>query len=193
MEQEVVRLLRNPIDDTKELSALASRVNLDNTNPPAIVLAARHQNINVMRILLLNGANIDTQDDSKDTALIHASNLGKSDMVKFLLDNEANPNLQNKYGLTALSYSTQIDEIAGRNRFFKTVEILSSNTNLDLADNEGMTALMYACLEGNVREVNVILSNRANPFIRNNYDQTAYDLATNEDIKELIRYYEDSK
>lgn len=199
MERELIRLLRSPIglsnqDAMKQIDMLSRRVDLNNTNPPALIVAARHQNKVIMGILLGRGANINIQDEYKTTPLLMAANLGKCEMVEFLLQNGADTNIQDIDGMTPLMYTLTVDYPIGTpnyDRYLRIAYILLSNhADVEYKNNEGMTALMMASQNGNIQAVNALLYNRANPFIRNYDGQTAYDLAQNDDIKRLIRNYE---
>lgn len=199
MEEQLIRLLRNPMptsneDDMKHVAMLASRVDLNNTNPPAIIIAARHQNEVVIGILLYNGADINIKDYYGNTPLLIAASYGKYRIVEFLLQNGADPNIQDNDGMTPLMYTLQVDYPIGTpnyDRYLRTTHILLSNrANVDYQNNDGMTALMMASQLGNIGAVNALLYNRANPFIRNDDGRNAYDLAPNDDIRRIIRNYE---
>lgn len=198
MEKDLVRLLINPISNDnermKELYMLSSRVDLDSTEPPVLILAARHQNTDVVSMLLYNGANINIQDKYGNTALILACIMANFRMVEFLLRNGADPNIAERSGLTPLMYTVQVNEQVGKyDRYMMCMDslLLSGYTNVDMRDDEGMTALMYACQVNNIRAVNSLLYHRANPFLRNDNGQKAFDLTGDDNIKRLIRSYEE--
>ncbi len=48
--------------------------------------------------------------------------------------------------------------------------------NVNFKDREGMTALMYAAINGNASLIQVLLANNANTSLRNNDNYTAHDL-----------------
>ncbi len=55
-----------------------------------------------------NGYDVNTQSlDNANTFLIHASQQGFLDLVKYLIKHGADPNMQNKYGCTALHYAVR--------------------------------------------------------------------------------------
>ena len=57
-------------------------------------------------LLLKNGADIDQQSCTGETALIHACRQNKTEIAELLLTEEANPLLRNQKGLSALRYAT---------------------------------------------------------------------------------------
>ena len=74
-------------------------------------LSLTEENLNEMKILLENGADINSQDENGFSALIMATNKNNLDMVKFLLENGANINLQDQFGWSALIYATLSDNL----------------------------------------------------------------------------------
>ena len=107
----------------------------------ALILAARYDRIEVLKVLIDNNANIKAQDNDGDhaaslaarngnhdalkmlvakdrsvidlkrldgeTPLIHATILGNVDVVKFLVHENANVNLKDNLGNTAIHYAIQ--------------------------------------------------------------------------------------
>lgn len=180
-------------DDMKELSILIRSVDLN--SEPFLVQASQYQPLNVIRMLLDYGANIDIQDNFGTTALMKSAGFGKYRLVELLLDRKADPNLQDKDGSTALMYAILFNPQEGSpvyDRFITTIRILLSdrNTNVDIRDSDGNTALIHASINGNTTIVNELLYSKANPFIKNKDDLTSYDLASNDDVRRLIRKYE---
>ena len=72
------------------------------TYRPALMIASKYSRTEIVELLLDRGADINSQNDSDDTALIIKSTHGKGDMAEFLLDKGADPNIQNIKGDTAL-------------------------------------------------------------------------------------------
>jgi ankyrin repeat protein len=72
-----------------------------------LMLASANGNVNMVKLLLSNGAAVDAQDDSGTTALIYASWKGKTDVVKTLIENGANISTATNDGRTALGVAQQ--------------------------------------------------------------------------------------
>lgn len=177
----------------KELSVLVRSVNLN--SDPFLVKASQYQPVNIIKMLLDYDADINIQDNFGTTSLMKASSFGKYKLVELLLDREADPNLQDKDGFTALIYSVVFNPPQGTpvyDRVITCIRMLLSdkNTNVNIRDSDGNTALIHASINGDATVVNELLYSKANPFIRNNEDQTAYELATNDEVRSLIRKYE---
>ena len=89
--------------------------------------------------LLEQGANPDTADEKKNTALMYAVRLDKPEIAKLLLNHGADPNLCGPYQTTALMY-------AARNNKPALAELLLDHgAELDVKDTYyNFTPLMYA-------------------------------------------------
>ncbi|XP_063951326.1 ankyrin repeat and SAM domain-containing protein 6-like [Lytechinus pictus] len=66
-------------------------------------IAAANGHENVVRLLLMRGAGLDTQNSYGWTALMQATYHGFTNIVVLLLQNKANPSIRNKMGATALT------------------------------------------------------------------------------------------
>lgn len=110
-------------------------VNENGSTP--LILACYYNNIDVVRELLYQGADIDSKIDM-GTALMAAVVKGNDDIVLFLLEKGANPNLKDANQSTALIYAT----------LFKNKEIMSIlikyKADKNLKDARNLTALDYA-------------------------------------------------
>jgi ankyrin repeat protein len=104
-----------------------------------LVEACRHDNIDWVRILLLDHrTDPNLQATRGQFALMTASYYGHTNVVRLLLDNGADPNLQRYDGDTALMVASRYDRI-------DTVrELLEHGADPDLQDTDGWTALMDA-------------------------------------------------
>ncbi|MCD8518371.1 MAG: ankyrin repeat domain-containing protein [Flavobacterium sp.] len=110
-------------------------VNENGSTP--LILACYYNNIDVVRELVYQGADIDSKIDM-GTALMAAVVKGNDDIVLFLLEKGANPNLKDSNQSTALIYAT----------LFKNKEIMSMlikyKADKNLKDARNLTALDYA-------------------------------------------------
>lgn len=139
-------------------------------------------------------ANVNLTDRDGNTALIKATQLGKLNIVRILLEHRANPNIKGENGKTALMEGWRSSDIQDL--------LLKYNTDLDLQDNEGNTALLlfvkrnYAIPHVAVRindEEQQIRPQRVkfldyfpNCSLKNNEGKTALDIARQNNNTELI-------
>lgn len=78
--------------------------------------------LELMRMLLDNGANINAQDEHGDTALIQCAREGFTDGVKLLLEYKADMSLTDKEGKTALDHAKENGFADIENRLFFNVD-----------------------------------------------------------------------
>ena len=96
------------------------------------------------------------------TLLMAASEGGIYKIVKVLLQEGNNPNIQDSDGVSAM-------HLASFNGHYTVMELLlnNNNANPNLSDNNGWTPLMNACSEGHYKIVQLLLNNGADPNVSN--------------------------
>ena len=105
------------------------------------------------------------------TSLIRASEGGHFETVKILLEHNADPNIQDVYGQTALTNAR------GRNKsvVYEIVALLLEY-NADINHktlSQGSTALMKAAWGGDPKRLKFLLKKGADPYLRNKYGKSA--------------------
>ncbi len=131
--------------------------------------------------LLAQGATVDAQTESGDSAIGMAAGLRHMKMLGFLMKNGANPNLLLPRDDTPLM-------IAARNGRTEVVKrLLEGGAAVDVRDQEGNTALICACEQGNPEVVGLLLSAKADPNARNKKRITALILAAENGRQETVR------
>jgi len=129
---EVLRVLINA-------GANANDINRDGKS--AIGLAAECQNWDCANRLLLNGAEfeyVETEDNDGRTELMNAVRENDLDAVTFLLDVDANLDVQEMHGKTAVMFA--VEEM----RPNELRALAEAGANLKLKNNDGRTALSLA-------------------------------------------------
>lgn len=135
---------------------------MDSSNVTPLSYATSFGNIDGMRLLLDNGADVNSKDINSWTPLFYAIRYGNLNAVKLLIDRGANITMQNKFGNTPL-------QVACKRGNLEIVELLlekGANKNINAQDNLGLTALMCAVLSENVDIVNLILENGADMTLK---------------------------
>ena len=119
----------------------------------AFVCAGNKNHTDILQAFLDHGMNINIKDEYGDTALMCASRFGSEKSVTFLLNQNANPNIQDSDdGNNALIY-------ASYNGYKGIVQLLlNHNVDIDLKTNFGQTALDYAKTE----EIKEMIQNHVN-------------------------------
>lgn len=176
-----------------------SVVNSDDYTP--LMIASEESDttssIDMIKLLLKGGADINQQNKDGDTALQLAVLFGNEDdgsspeTVKMLIEAGADINMVDSRKNSSLMLASESGPI-------EAVRILleaNSDINLQNIDNE--TALMLASKlidnGSSIEIVKMLLKAGANINLLNYYNQTAYDLCPNIECKQLIGNYEKNK
>lgn len=114
-----------------------NKVNRDGETP-LMSAAWDEENLDVMRLLITAGADVNLVDESGESALSTACNEGNTEAAKLLVEAGADVNVANDEGHTSLMSAVMWSDA-------ELVEILlKAGANLDAADDEGYTALDWA-------------------------------------------------
>ena len=107
------------------------------------------------------------------TAVSLACDTGREDMVRKLLEANADPNI------AAIRVGGRTPLIVASSRGYASIvsALISSGANVNYATHAGRTALMWACDEGHVDVVRVLVDARADVNRTNVQGQTALDMA----------------
>ncbi len=127
-------------DDVEMIGLLVSAgANLDRigteSNVTPLTVAAHQCELNTVRNLVGHGAAIDLPDGDSYTALMNASNRGRTEVVDALLELGANVNAVDNQGSTPLMFAAQ-------HGFIETVEsLLKAGAEMNIRGKHGFTAL----------------------------------------------------
>jgi len=72
-----------------------------------LIIASVKGNIDIVKILIKNGADINAASPTKETALMYAAMRGNKDVVEILIKNGADINIKDTHGNTALIYAAR--------------------------------------------------------------------------------------
>lgn len=168
--------------------------------------AMDHENIDLIELLLQNGANVNSKTSTKDTILFKALEKKNIDVVKLLLTHGAKVNILGQNGDSPLTYAIEncdcqmVDTLLqnGANVNFKNsnhdiplivavdnprenleiVKILvQCGANLDAQDSYGNTALHLAVKNEDLELVKYLVEKIPNYLIKNKQEMTVIDIA----------------
>ena len=168
---------------------------------------SKNMNLDILRILIEAGADINLQTMTGWTALMIASRYTNENStegtVEILIKAGANLNIQNKSGNTALMLAARHTHECSTDNTVKM--LVDANANLDLQDNDGCTSLMHASHDNlfstentvtilvnagsNVNSVNYHERFRIECFLNNGYnlvDHIQVDQNVYQTLNELI-------
>jgi ankyrin repeat-rich membrane spanning protein len=187
----------------KTIQALrAELLNVDAVDPSygatALIYAARKGHVDVVKDLIGARAKVDVQDENGETALMKAVRSGYVEIVKDLLEAGANKGLTNNEGKKVFDLVVYNGDIQGllypevKKTWFKSVndgDLAAIQSAIDayswlinLQDDNGMTALMWAAKNRNKDIIAALLENfLIDKNLRNAHGKTALDYA--EEVK----------
>ena len=149
--------------------------------------AARSGNIDKVRDIIASGVDLELKDSSKRTALHLACWSGHTDIVRLLIQSKANVNAKALDQFTPLHFISQKDNISIE--IFKLL-IRKDKSLLNYRISKGnKTALHLAASKNLINNVKILLELGADVTAKTTQGQTALDLATNTEVRELLQSY----
>ncbi len=146
----------------------------------ALMFATEMGDSLLVRLLVLNGADLELTYVEGTTPLLVAVLNQHFELVHFLLQKGANPNHQDDVKGTALIYAAAIND-------YQTADLLlfygASDT---LTDREGNTPLMTAVFFGNLATADVLLQNGVNPDVPDKELNSPLMIAAQQGDREMI-------
>ncbi len=153
----------------------------DNEGRTPLMLAAYEGHSTLMEMLIENGAKINLLDKNGRSAIYYATVKFSPKPVEILLNNNANLHIFPKNdtrGFLHHAAETGLPTITG---YF-----LKAGLNIDKKDKDGNTALHIAVRFNNAELVDYLLSNGANPNVKNNADFYPHDIAYHKNYSSIM-------
>jgi len=142
------------------------------------MVACKKKHLKIAKLLLDNGCDINYQNSSGNTALIHACYRGQKDVITFLLEAGCDPNIKNNNSNCALFNAFQIFNIT------MIKHLINYNADINILDQYGDTiAIRYLTSHRWIRLENLITLG-CNLNIRNNDGLTFFDYFKNVTVNE---------
>lgn len=171
--------LHNAIENQKIMNTL-----LDKGANPYIknsfglpILHEAAEDIDALEFLLRKGISPDSINDEEQTILHTAAIDGNKKLADLLLNHGAEKNFRDKDGKTPLFYSRDNEMVT---------YWLQKDAMVDVADNDGRTALFDFLTKRDIKSVFTLLKNRANPNIMDKSSKTPILYAPNNVFRKLL-------
>lgn len=110
-----------------------------------------------------------------------ASHFGKEDIVRILLRNGANPNSSSQNGYQVFPIHSALSN--GQNTIAKM--LIEAGAEVNVLQSSRVSPLHLAAQQGNIDMIIVLLEHGANIAIRNDFGQTASDMAAEKGFPEI--------
>jgi ankyrin repeat protein len=171
-----------------------AEVNLKNEEGwTALMLAqAKFHDINLLKLLVDSGAILNDKSNNNSNALMCLANAGCREGFDFLISPNLNYDDQiNKHEIWYKNFiynRSACDTYQGpilRNVIF----FLGNGTDIDLQNDEGWTALMFAVMSGNRAAITLLLTNKANVSLINKQGNSVLDIVLNLQDKDIINLF----
>lgn len=159
-----------------------------------LTLASSKGHIEIIKLLLERGADINKVNSFDENAIMCACKNGHLDVVNYLILKGADVNHTNYGGETALlatcRYEIVEDTTEKIDRYIKIIKLLLVNgANINHVNENGYTALMLACQRGNKEIAKLLILNGCDVNCRNSKGISSFILSFNDksnDIAKLI-------
>ena len=153
--------------------------------------AVKSNNMEMLqKIIKKDSSTIFLTDELKRTPLHWAARGVHFELVKYLVENNADINAKD------INQITPIASITARNHLSALEYLLKNGANPNVMDFEGDTPLHYAAASGQLRTAQLLIENGASVHIKNSYERTPLVIAARESgnlemVKLLIKYGSD--
>lgn len=171
----IMAVKHNKFNITKWLLKNGALPNLANRySTTALMIASQNNNFDIAKLLLSNGADPNALSFENNTALMFAVDMNNSKIVELLLYFNADVDIKNNLGESAVLYCTNIDILK---------LLLAHRADVNVKNSDGNTLLMLTVDTNDYKFTQNLLQYGANPNIQNNNGDTALIIAAANDIE----------
>lgn len=181
-------IVTDNIDEAiQAINSGANPNSFDRNHLPAILLSASRQQVKVVEALINKGADINKKGTYKKqkifngSALISSSANGNLEIVKSLLDANAEKNITDDTGLSPLMSAAYM----GNENVVAL--LIQHGASLEQQDEKGYTALMFAANAGKYNSVKVLLESKANVNAKDKDNSTPLMFASQHGFNDVVK------
>ncbi len=163
------------------INSNTSNQKVDSKGSTPLMIAALNSDLQSVRELVAQGAEINKRNDWGWTALLNATIKGNKPLVDYLLKNGASPHLADNDGRSPLMAAV----LNNHPEIVKT--LLNHKADVNKANRDGWTALSFAAWKGNTKAVKYLLDANAFKGHRTSEGLTPLQLAEQGGHTEIVR------
>ena len=172
-------------DELQDVLALLTRENVNvrdkATGTTALEQAIQNGNREMVQALLSAGADANSRNESKQTALMMMGEEVTADIVWDLIHSGAKVNLKDDDGDTALIEAAMVKNVGVLNT------LLQAGAKVDEKNDAGQTALMLAASNGLIKNVRALIAAGADMNARDKEDKTPLSYAKENDHDKVVK------
>jgi ankyrin repeat protein len=172
----------NLINDLIALGANLDWQDKDNYNYTPLHLAIREESVEIARMLIDAGADLDVQDTWGSKTPLHDAALWRRiEIARMLIDAGASVDVQDNDGWTPLHWAARYGQV-------EIVKMLiDAGADVNVQNENGFTPLHWAAIKGNEEIAQMLIDAGARKDIPNNRGKLPYDLTTNQELQNLLK------
>ncbi|MEM4367118.1 MAG: ankyrin repeat domain-containing protein [Candidatus Anstonellales archaeon] len=182
--EEKLKLVKRLIDDGANVNVKSS----DGSTP--LILTTSASNEKIVETLLNAGADVNTKNNRGNRALCYAFGCCRAELplIKLLVEAGADVNIKTSDGRPLLCQAVGCCQ---PNPVEAVKMLLEKGADLEVRDKDKSTPILCAVSLKAKDTVELLLEEGANPFAVDYKGKNAYDLADNEEIKKMLKDYEE--
>ena len=180
-----IKLLEFMLNCGIKVNALVKVPNVHHGNFTLLHRASYCGQLEVVRFIVVRGADIYVRDVNKNNALHLAAESGSVDIINFLLEKGMSVNLANKDGFTPLHVSAKLGQLEA------TKALVRRGAAINSTNKYGVTPLMVAAQHGKLEIFRYLTETGADIHIPNANNSTVLHYALDSGSADIIRLLQD--